>query len=146
MELESFKHYMKRKKLKFTRARQLIFEEIFSDRTVHPNAYEIHRRLEKKGETVSLATIYRTLNLLVKAGLVSEIDFGESHSHYEPEISREVHGHLVCLSCGRVKEFSHATIQKILSRIGRESQFKTDKHSIQVFGYCKDCQKEYKRG
>jgi len=142
MELKAFKDYLSSQKLKFTRTRRLIFEEIFSDEEIHPDAYEIHRRLKNKGEKVSLATIYRTLRLFVKSGLVSEVDFGENHSHYEPEISRATHGHLVCLSCGEVKEFSNEKVQSILKKIGKESQFKTDKFSIQVFGYCQNCQKK----
>jgi len=142
MELKAFMDFLRSKKLKFTRSRHLIYEEIFSDKTVHLNAYEIHRRLKSKGEKVSLATIYRTLNLLVKSGLVSEIDFGEDHSHYEPEISRAAHGHLVCLSCGEVKEFSEDKVQSTLKNIAKKSHFKTDKFSIQVFGYCTNCQKK----
>ena len=141
MELKAFKNFLRSKKLKFTRSRRLIYEEIFSDKTIHPNAYEIHRRLKSKGERVSLATIYRTLSLLVKSGLVSEIDFGEDHSHYEPEISRAAHGHLVCLSCGEVKEFSEDKVQSTLKNIAKKSHFSTDKFSIQVFGYCTNCQK-----
>lgn len=141
MELKRFKEFLNSQKLKFTRTRRLVFEEIISDTDVHPNAYEIHRRLKRRGERISLATVYRTLNLLVKSGLVSEVDFGEDHSHYEPEIDRASHGHLVCLSCGAVKEFSHEKIRAIISKIGKESRFKTDKFSIQVFGYCKNCRK-----
>jgi Fur family ferric uptake transcriptional regulator len=142
MELKAFQNYLNSKGLKFTRPRRLIFEEIFSSKKVHPNAYEIHRRLKSKGQKVSLATIYRTLSLLVKSGLVSEIDFGEDHSHYEPEVAKAAHGHLVCLSCGKVIEFSHEKIQTILNKIEKENQFKTDKLLIQVFGYCRNCQKK----
>lgn len=142
VELKEFKDYLNSQKLRFTRTRRLIFREIFSDTKVHPNAYEIHRRLKSKSHKVSLATIYRTVNLLVKSGLVNEIDFGENHSHYEPGVVKAAHGHLVCLSCGEVKEFSHAKIQAILKKIGKEGHFKTDKFSIQVFGYCKNCQKK----
>jgi Fur family ferric uptake transcriptional regulator len=142
MELKAFQDYLNSKGLKFTRPRRLIFKEIFSSKEVHPNAYEIHRRLKSKGQKVSLATIYRTLKLLVKSGLVSEIDFGENHSHYEPEIVKAAHGHLVCLSCGEVKEFSHEKIQTLINKIGKRSHFRTDKFSIQVFGYCKNCQKK----
>lgn len=142
MKLNVFRNYLRSHKLKFTRARRLVFEEIVSSTEVHPNAYEIHRKLKSKGHIVSLATIYRTLNLLVRSGLVSEIDLGEKHSHYEPEILKAGHGHLVCLSCGQVKEFSHENIKKTISRIGKKNQFKTDKFSIQVFGYCEDCQKK----
>ena len=142
MELQAFQDYLSSQGLKFTRPRRLIFREIFSSKKVHPNAYEIHRRLKSQGQKVSLATIYRTLSLLVKCGLVSEIDFGENHSHYEPEVVKAAHGHLVCLSCGDVKEFSHERIQTILNKIGKESHFVTDKFSIQVFGYCENCQKK----
>lgn len=144
MELKAFKDFLSSQKLKFTRTRRLIFNEIFSNTEIHPNAYEIHRRLNSKGEKVSLATIYRTLNLLVKSGLVGAIDFGENHSHYEPGAVKGAHGHLVCLACGDVKEFSHEKIHMILDKIGKESRFKTDKFSIQVFGYCKNCQKNKK--
>jgi Fur family ferric uptake transcriptional regulator len=141
-EFEAFLKYLSSHKLKLTRTRRLIFEEIFSSKEVHPNAYEIHQRLKKKGKKISLATIYRTLNLLVKSGLVSEIDLGENHSHYEPEIVKSAHGHMVCISCGRVQEFSDDKVLSILNNIGQESRFKTDKFSIQVFGYCKSCQKK----
>ena len=141
-ELEAFRKYLSSHKLKVTRTRSLIFKEIFSSPEIHPNAFEIHQRLKEKGQKVSLATIYRTVSLLVKSGLVSEIDLGESHSHYEPEIVKSTHGHLVCLSCGQVQEFSDEKILSILNKIGQDCQFRTDKYSIQVFGYCKSCQKK----
>jgi len=142
MELKAFQDYLNSQGLKFTRPRRLIFKEIFSSEKVHPNAYEIHRKLKSKGQKVSLATIYRTLSLLVKSGLVSEVDFGENHSHYEPEVVKAAHGHLVCLTCGEVKEFSHEKIQTILNKIGKESHFMMDKFSIQIFGCCEKCQKK----
>ncbi len=141
-ESEAFLEYLAYHKLKLTRTRRLIFEEIFSSKEIHPNAFEIYQRLKKKRKKVSLATIYRTLNLLVESGLVSEIDLGESHSHYEPEIVKSAHGHMVCLSCGRVHEFTDDKVLSMLNKIGKEKRFKTDKFSIQVFGYCQSCQKK----
>lgn len=140
MDLQAFKYLLSSQGLKFTKGRRLVFEEIFSSAKVHSNAYEIHRKLRSRGEKVSLATIYRTLNLLVRSGIVSEIDLGEKHSHYEPEIVKAAHVHLICHSCGQVKEFSHEEIREIISKIGRENQFNMSKFSIQVFGLCKDCQ------
>ncbi|MFZ2055297.1 MAG: Fur family transcriptional regulator [Candidatus Aminicenantales bacterium] len=134
-----FEAYLREHGLKMTRARELVFREILSSPGVHPNAEEIHRRLRAKKKPVGLATIYRTLNLLVRSGLVTAIDLGESHSHFEPDWNRISHGHLICLSCGRVQEFSHAEIQAAINRIGEEKGYLLDKFSIQVFGYCKDC-------
>jgi Fur family ferric uptake transcriptional regulator len=140
-EFQKFQAYLRGHDLKITRTRELIFREIFSSPDVHPNAYDIHRRLRAKRKEASLATIYRTLNLLVKSGLVSEIDLGEDHSHYEPEWSKMAHGHLICLSCGRVQEFSNKEIQGAIDQIGEEKGYTLDKFSIQVFGFCQKCKK-----
>ncbi len=138
-EFARFEAYLREHRLKMTRARKQIYREILSRPGVHPNAEEIRRRLRIKKTPVGLATIYRTLNLLVRGGLVTAIDLGESHSHFEPDWDRSSHGHLICLSCGRVQEFSHARIQEAIHRIGDENGYLLDKFSVQVFGYCRDC-------
>ncbi len=140
-EFQKFQAYLRSRDLKMTRTRGLIFKEIFCSPAVHPNAYDIHRRLRAKRKDISLATIYRTLNLLVKSGLVSEIDLGEDHSHYEPEWNKIAHGHLICLSCGKVQEFSNKEVQEVIDRIGQEKGYTLDKFSIQVFGFCQACKK-----
>lgn len=136
---EKFRAFLRAHGLKLTRNRQLVFEEIFSSSAVHPNAYEIREKLFHKGHRISLATIYRTLNLLVRSGLVSSIDLGENHSHFEPERARSAHGHLICLSCGHVREFSHMDLRESIERIGQEKGYTLDKFSIQVFGFCEKC-------
>lgn len=139
-EFNRFQSYLRSRGLKLTRARELVFREILSAPGIHPNADEIRRRLRAKKRKVGLATIYRTLNLLVRSGLVSAVDFGEGHSHFEPEGSEAAHGHLICLSCGRVQEFARAGIQEAILRVGEEKGYRLDKFSLQVFGFCKDCE------
>lgn len=139
---EAFQHYLKSRNLKLTRTRRLVFEEIVSSGKIHPNAHDIYVSLKEKGHKVSLATIYRTLHLLVRSGLVSEIDLGEAHAHYEPDILHQGHGHLICISCGTVKEFSTEKIRSHLEGIAQKEKFKTDRFTIQVFGYCDNCQKK----
>lgn len=143
-EFARFQHYVRSRGLKMTRARELVFREILSAPGVHPNADDIRRRLQSKKKDVGLATIYRTLNLLVRSGLVTAVDLGEGHSHFEPEWKETAHGHLICLSCGRVQEFAQAGIQDAVKRIGEEKGYRLDKFSLQVFGYCRAC--EPKRG
>ncbi len=138
-ELKQFQAFLRSRGLKLTRTRALIFKKIFSHPAVHPNAYELHDRLTRSGHRISLATIYRTLNLLVKSGLVSSIDLGENHSHFEPGRPRTAHGHLICLACGRVLEFSHPEIQQAIDAIGQGRGFRLDKFSLQVFGFCDKC-------
>jgi Fur family ferric uptake transcriptional regulator len=143
-EFAKFQGYLRSRGLKMTRARELVFREILSAPGVHPNADEIRRRLRAKKKDVALATIYRTLNLLVRSGLVMAVDLGESHSHFEPEWSETAHGHLICLSCGRVKEFGQAGIQEAIRRIGETEGYRLDKFSLQVFGFCRDCESKKK--
>jgi Fur family ferric uptake transcriptional regulator len=138
-ELKQFQAFLRSRGLKLTRTRVLIFKKILSHAAVHPNAYEIRDRLVRSGHDISLATIYRTLNLLVESGLVSSIDLGENHSHFELGRPRTAHGHLICLACGRVLEFSHPGIQQTIKRIGQEKGFRLDKFSLQVFGFCEKC-------
>jgi Fur family ferric uptake transcriptional regulator len=140
-EFRDLREYLHAHKLKATRTRRLIFQEIVTSSDGHPNASEIHDRLTRKGEKVSLASVYRTLALLVKSGLVSQIDLGEDHSHYEPEGAKSGHGHLICLSCGAVMEFSDPKIPRLIGRIAKGHSFELDKFSIQVFGYCPKCSK-----
>jgi Fur family ferric uptake transcriptional regulator len=143
-ETARFLGYLRSHGLKMTRARELVFREILSAPGIHPNADEIRRRLRAKKKDVGLATIYRTLNLLVRSGLVSAVDLGEGHSHFEPEGHETAHGHLICLSCGRVREFAQSGIQEAIRRIGEEEGYHLDKFSLQVFGFCRAC--ESKRG
>jgi Fur family ferric uptake transcriptional regulator len=139
VELRDFREILRARKLKATRARRLVFQEIVSSSDIHPNASEIHQRLTGRGEKVSLASVYRTLGLLVKSGLVSQVDLGEDHSHYESEGAKAGHGHLICLSCGAVEEFSDAPIHRRIVRIGDGRGFELDRFSIQAFGYCGRC-------
>lgn len=140
-DYRDLQEYLRRHNLRKTKTRELIFQEIVSRPDVHPNAYDIYERLRAKRRPVSLATVYRTLRLLVTSGLVSQIDLGEDHSHYEHDAAKVGHGHLICLSCGAVREFADAGIRATIGRIGAERAFALDKFSIQVFGYCAKCKK-----
>lgn len=139
-EFGRFQAYLRSQGLRMTRARELIFREILSAPGIHPNADEIRRRLRAKNKAVGLATIYRTLNLLVRSGLVTAVDLGEGHSHFEPEASETAHGHLICLSCGRVREFTQSGIQEAVRKIGEMEGYRLDKFSLQVFGFCRECE------
>jgi Fur family ferric uptake transcriptional regulator len=139
-EFSRFQGYLRSRGLRMTRSRELVFREILSAPGVHPNADEIRRRLRAKKKDIGLATIYRTLNLLVHSGLVTAVDLGEGHSHFEPEWKEAAHGHLICLSCGRVQEFAQAGIQEAIHSIGEKKGYRLDKFSLQVFGFCRDCE------
>jgi Fur family ferric uptake transcriptional regulator len=140
-----FSGYLRGRGLRTTRSRAWIFEEVLASPEAHPNAYEIYERLKAKRRRVSLATIYRTLALLVQGGLVSQIDLGEAHSHYEPAGPSADHGHFICRVCGTVKEFSDPKLRAAIGGVGRGNGFDLETFSIQIFGTCERCRRQRKK-
>lgn len=137
--LKNFNSYLRSRGLRLTRTRELVWEEIHRQPEIHRNAADIYQSLKKKRYRISLATIYRTLNLFVEAGLVRSEDFGEKHSHFEPDTPGAIHGHLICLACGLVKEFKEEKLTEELEVISQRLGFKLAKYSLQIFGFCEKC-------
>jgi len=138
---ERLEQALRSRDLRVTRTRRAIFAEILASSDSHLDVRQVHGRLMRKGRNVSLATIYRTLHLLVRSGLLSREDLGESHGHYEPKKRAAGHGHLICSSCGRVFEFADEGIRKALAEVGAAEDFRLEKYSLQIFGSCRRCRK-----
>ncbi|HBL50426.1 MAG TPA: hypothetical protein DDZ65_09320, partial [Firmicutes bacterium] len=66
-------------------------------------------------------------------------DFGQGMSRYECASDDSHHHHIVCLSCGRVWEFSSATLERVERQLAKEHDFEVAGHNLQFYGYCKDC-------
>ena len=137
-ETENFQKYLKTKDLNLTKERKAILNQVFATNG-HLEADEIFLRLRKAKKDVSRATVYRTLGLLVDSGLVRKVYLGEDHIHYEHIFGHTHHDHLVCIKCGKVIEFSDKKIEKLQARICQKSRFQEISHTVQIFGYCKDC-------
>lgn len=135
-----FQEYLKSKGLKFTPERQVVLEWVFKSHK-HFEAEDLLLDIRRSGERVSKATIYRTLNLLVKCGLLREVIFGEKHSHYEHVHGNEHHDHLVCSGCGKIIEFTEEKIERLQDAVCRRHQFLPESHRLQIQGLCHECQK-----
>jgi len=139
--LQYFQKLLAERSLKWTPERKAILEEVFASHD-HFEADDLLFRLKKKNIRVSRATIYRTLELLVKCRLVRKISFGEDHTHYEHIYGHKHHDHLVCLKCGTILEFNNPTIEEIQEQICRDYDFEPDSHCLQIFGHCTKCRTE----
>ena len=123
-----------------TRQRERIAEVVFSSPD-HLSVDEIEQRLREDRAKIGKATIYRTLDLLVRSELVEELDFGEGFKRYEHRLSREpVHHHLVCLICGTVSEFKSRDITRIEVEVAKEYGFRPTRHRLVIYGLCRPCQ------
>ena len=126
--------------LRITNQRALILEVI---RRGHLDADEIYRQARGKQPNISLSTVYRTLRMFKKLGLVEELHFNETHHHYEVKPSAE-HQHLVCLNCGKIMEFEYPLSPKMQKNITREKGFKITGVEIRMTGYCPKCHRNRK--
>jgi Fe2+ or Zn2+ uptake regulation protein len=125
-----------------TNQRALIME-IIRQREGHLDADEIYRRAREKEPHLSLSTVYRTLQMLKKLGLVEELHFDEEHHHYEVKPSAE-HHHLICLGCGRVIEFNRPLSRYIKRNIPEAKGFDIAETEVRMSGYCSKCRRSRK--
>ena len=124
--------------LRITNQRALILEVI---RQGHLDADEVYRQAKKKQPRLSLSTVYRTLRMFKKLGLVEELHFDEAHHHYEIK-SPSKHHHLVCLGCGKIVEFKCPLSPKMKENIARENDFEVTGVEIRMTGYCPKCRQD----
>lgn len=104
----------------------------------HVTATELQARLADTD--VGLSTIYRTLALLLEAGLATAHDFGGSgERRFEPVEVEEHHDHLVCERCGRIVEFMEAEIEELQRGVAERLGFELVAHRLDLFGRCPAC-------
>ena len=104
----------------------------------HLDADEVYQRARQKNPRLSLSTVYRTLQLFKKLGLVEEVHLDEAHHHYEAKSSAE-HHHLVCLGCGKVIEFRYPLTRYIKRNVSEAEDFQIVSAEIRITGYCSKC-------
>ncbi len=135
-----FGRYLRDQGLPVTQQREAVAEVVFSSDD-HPSVDDIEQRLRESGERIGKATIYRTLDLLVRSKLVEEHDFDEGFKRYEHRLSRQPeHEHLICQECGTVTEFRSSEVQRLQEEIGRSHGFRTNRYKLEIYGLCASCQ------
>jgi len=124
------------KGLRNTPQRDSIVEAIFSS-DEHFTADDLWERIRKTQSRTSRATIYRTITLLVEAGLLHEIDLGDDQKTYDPNfIDSPAHNHLVCIDCGKIIEFEDPNIQLLNDCAARRLGFRPSKQSLKIEACC----------
>lgn len=138
--LHLFRRFLKDQGLPITSQRDTIAEIVFAA-TEHQSVEEIEAKLRAKGERIGKATIYRTLEMLVKSGLVAEHDFGEGFKRYEHLFGQApVREHLVCTECGKVKAIDTPELQRPHQLVAEREGFMPARYRLAIYGICKECQ------
>ena len=129
---EKFIEALKQENLKFTNQRFAIFEDVLYGKK-HRECEEILQSLSKKDVNVSRATVYRTLDILVKYELIRKMDIGDGRIRYEVKIDDPHHDHMICVETGKIIEFVSDEIEMIQDKIAEEHGYEIIKHIHQLF-------------
>ena len=125
--------------VKLTAQRQVILDLINASNR-HWDAEELSRALADAGQTIGIATVYRGLSYLESEGLIESIQLADK-KRYE-RADKAHHDHMVCTICGRIEEFSHATIEALQEAAAEKKGFAISGHQLVMFGQCAHCVKE----
>ncbi len=133
---ERLNKHLVTKGLRRTRQREVIVETVFAS-DEHFNAEELLDRVRGVDRTVSRATVYRTLALMVECGLLRHVDLGRDQTYYDPNfLDKPQHNHLICVDCDRVVEFEDEHITLINDCITRRLGFRPQMQSMRIEAQC----------
>lgn len=138
--LESFASYLRDHNLPVTPQR-LAIADVLLGSTSHLSADDVARELKARGSAAGLATVYRTIEVLLRSGLLVERDFGEGFKRYEPARDMPHHEHLLCSVCGKVREFRDERLERMTTLIAQQHRFSRQGHRLVIHGICAECRR-----
>lgn len=135
---DAFAAYLRTHNLPVTEQR-LAIAEVVLGADDHVSADDVETRLAARGLAIGTATVYRTLDVLVKSGLVVERDFGEGFRRFEPARGMPHHEHLLCTVCGQVREFRDERLERMTMLVAEANGYVRQRHRLVIYGVCERC-------
>jgi Fur family peroxide stress response transcriptional regulator len=103
----------------------------------HPSAQHVYDEVKKIHPTVSLATVYKTLEVLRNLDLVQEINFPKGQARFDPYM--HPHINLICFKCGSIKDIDDKTVEEIIRKVAAATKFRPTGQRVDVYGICQKC-------
>ncbi|MDO5563956.1 MAG: transcriptional repressor [Eubacteriales bacterium] len=123
--------------MKYSRQREIV-TNVIKNSFDHPTVDQVYEKVKKEDSNISLATVYRNLNLLVENGFVKKLSFVDGADHFEP-IGKE-HHHFVCKQCGKIIDLNiNAQFASMDKLIEENFKSKVHSHDLIVYGICNNC-------
>ena len=138
-EFDIFIDFLKEHNLRWTPQRKSILK-VFLQLEGHVPIDDLHKKIRSEDPTIGIATLYRTMKLLIDAGLAEMHTFNE-RTTYERLYQVNHHDHLICKICGKTVEFEHPLIEKYQQEVCERHGFALKSHRMELFGICNECQK-----
>ena len=140
---EDFKKLLREKGLKVTRQRLVVLEVLAENPQEHLTTEEIYERVKAENPDIGLATVYRTVQLLLELELIDRINLDDGFARYEigdtQECERHRHHHLICLRCGRVSAFQKDMLEELETGVEDQNVLRVTDHEVKLYGICRDC-------
>ena len=114
--------------------------DVFLRQKGHVSADELFELVRKDHPGIGRATVYRTLQWTVEAGIARKVDFGEGRSRFEPTYRHPRHFHLICTTCHRSSEFLSSDVESLMEEIASARSFTPSQSVVQIYGTCDECQ------
>jgi Fur family peroxide stress response transcriptional regulator len=108
----------------------------------HPSVQHIYREVKKAHPTVSLATVYKTLQILKEIGLVQELSFPQEQTRFDAYL--EPHINLICLRCGNIQDLDDLAARELIKRVAVAKRFIPVSQRLDVYGTCEKCSRKTK--
>ena len=121
-------------------AKRDLIVNVFLREEGHLSADDLVDVIRREHQKISRATVYRTLQWMVEAGIARKVDFGEGRSRYEHSYRHPRHFHLVCKSCNQSYEFLSSDIEALIEEIASAREFAARQSVLQIYGTCDECQ------
>ncbi len=143
MKKDLFKKMLKEKGLKLTGQRLLVLETMAEHPGEHLTAEEIFDLARRNYPEIGLATIYRTLQVLVELNVVDKISFDDGFARYELieelDSERHHHHHAICIGCKTVISLEEDLLEALEQELMENLGFAVTDHEVKLYGYCKEC-------
>jgi Fur family ferric uptake transcriptional regulator len=136
--------HLRAKGLRLTEQRKAIINH-FCSGAKHYSVEELYTELKEHSPHIGSATVYRTMQLLVDAGLATERQFKDDITRYEPARRNAHHDHMICLNCGKIIEFENRKIEELQDEAAKKHNFHAVSHKLELYGYCRKCAKTLKK-
>jgi Fur family ferric uptake transcriptional regulator len=112
---------------------------VFLRQEGHLSADELVDVIRREDARISRATVYRTLQWMVEAGIASRVDFGEGRFRFEHSYRHPRHFHLICKTCNQSFEFLSSDIEALIEEVAHARQFAARQSVLQIYGTCEAC-------
>jgi len=136
---DAFAAHLEKQGLKMTSQRRAVLKAVLATHE-HFSVEELYLALKGKRGVISLASLYRTMPILVESSLVQAVRFGDE-TRYEHCFGHSSHDHLICLGCGKIIEIEEKAMDKVEKRASQANDFQAVGRNLVISGYCRQCRR-----